>query len=387
MRRWVWVACAASVVLVGAVAWWASGPRRSSDPEVPPAAGGASSDAASTPGSGPTQASAAAPGHEDLATASAQRFLDTYVGSDGRVVRHDQGGDTVSEGQAYALLLAAALDDQATVDRVWTWTAENLRRPDGLLSFRHDGAEVVDTSSAPDAELDAVRALLLASDGPDAEALRADAIALAGALRSVLVTPPEGVGPVLAAGEWATEPLVVNPSYFAPRSLSALALVEPAGPWPGLAGASRADLDALTEGGRLPPDWAVRDGAVPRPVDGPDASGRDGRWSYDAARVPIRLAESCDSADRARAAAMWSSLADEPARVQRDLDGRPSGDEVHPVALVAAAAAADAAGHVGVRDALLDEAEELDRLQPTYYGSAWVALGRVMLQTDLLGSC
>ena len=28
------------------------------------------------------------------------RFLDRYVQDDGRVVRHDQGGDTVSEGRA-----------------------------------------------------------------------------------------------------------------------------------------------------------------------------------------------------------------------------------------------------------------------------------------------
>ena len=45
-----------------------------------------------------------------------ERFLDAYVDPDGRVVRRDQGGDTVSEGQAYALLLATAVGDEATVD-------------------------------------------------------------------------------------------------------------------------------------------------------------------------------------------------------------------------------------------------------------------------------
>src|SRR5438045_6380113 len=42
------------------------------------------------------------------ATRTARAFLDRYVMGDGRVARIDQGGDTVSEGQAYALLLAAA---------------------------------------------------------------------------------------------------------------------------------------------------------------------------------------------------------------------------------------------------------------------------------------
>jgi endoglucanase len=36
---------------------------------------------------------------------------------------------------------------------------------------------------------------------------------------------------------------------------------------------------------------------------------------------------------------------------------------------------------------LLDRAQALNAGQPTYYGSAWVALGRVLLQTGLLGGC
>jgi len=54
------------------------------------------------------------------------------------------------------------------------------------------------------------------------------------------------------------------------------------------------------------------------------------------------------------------------------------------VALVAAAAGASAAGHADVWDQRLAEAEELQWSQPTYYGSAWVALGRALLTTDLL---
>jgi endoglucanase len=52
-----------------------------------------------------------------------------------------------------------------------------------------------------------------------------------------------------------------------------------------------------------------------------------------------------------------------------------------------AAGAADAAGAEGDRDRLLDQAQGLDLDNPTYYGAAWVALGRVMLTTNLLGRC
>src|SRR5687768_9451710 len=70
------------------------------------------------------------------ATAAGRAFLDTYVEPDGRVVRRDEGGDTVSEGQAYALLIAVALGDRQRFEAVWSWTRDHLRRPDGLLSWR-----------------------------------------------------------------------------------------------------------------------------------------------------------------------------------------------------------------------------------------------------------
>ncbi len=63
------------------------------------------------------------------------------------------------------------------------------------------------------------------------------------------------------------------------------------------------------------------------------------------------------------------------------------GNTLNPVVLVAAAGAADAAGQPAARDGLLDAAEALDRRFPTYYGAAWVALGRIMLTTRLLDNC
>ena len=86
------------------------------------------------------------------ATATGQSFLPSYVDPDGRVVRRDEGGDTVSEGQAYALLIAVALGDRPRFDAVWTWTREHLQRPDRLLSWRWADGAVVDPNSASDAD-------------------------------------------------------------------------------------------------------------------------------------------------------------------------------------------------------------------------------------------
>jgi endoglucanase len=54
---------------------------------------------------------------------------------------------------------------------------------------------------------------------------------------------------------------------------------------------------------------------------------------------------------------------------------------------VARAAQAHAAGDDAAAAGLLDQAAEEDHAAPTYYGAAWLALGRVLLQSDLLGTC
>jgi hypothetical protein len=59
----------------------------------------------------------------------------------------------------------------------------------------------------------------------------------------------------------------------------------------------------------------------------------------------------------------------------------------HPVFTVARAAQAAAAGDQDGARRLLDQASAQDRAAPSYYGAAWTALGRLLLDTDLLGSC
>ena len=90
-------------------------------------------------------------------------FLDRYVDPDGRVVRHDQGGDSVSEGQAYGLLLAVAARDAARFDAIWTWEKANLQEPDGLFAYHWSDGAVVGTGAATDADLDTAWALVLAA--------------------------------------------------------------------------------------------------------------------------------------------------------------------------------------------------------------------------------
>ncbi|MGH9153910.1 MAG: glycosyl hydrolase family 8, partial [Acidimicrobiales bacterium] len=94
----------------------------------------------------------------DGSRGDADAFFEGYMDGDGRVVRRDQGGDTVSEGQAYAMLLAAAHGDRGRFDRAWQWARDHLQRHDGLLSWRWRDGRVVDPSPAADADVDAARA-------------------------------------------------------------------------------------------------------------------------------------------------------------------------------------------------------------------------------------
>src|SRR5262252_1985164 len=66
---------------------------------------------------------------------AATRFLTSYVLPDGRVVRSDQGHDTVSEGQAYGMLLTEMVGDDAEFRRIWQWTRDHLQRPDSLFAY------------------------------------------------------------------------------------------------------------------------------------------------------------------------------------------------------------------------------------------------------------
>ena len=328
------------------------------------------------------------------AARAATYFLGRYDTAEGRVVRRDQGGDTVSEGQAYALLLAVAVGDRDRFARTWRWTRAHLVEPDGLMAWRWDAGRVTDPQSAADADVDTAWALVLAADRFDDPGYRTAGEHMAGAVLAREVVTGGSGGAVLVAGPWAVGPTVrIDPSYDAPADFAALAALPSGGRWDDVAATGRRDLSELLGERHLPPDWAVlgSDG-VAHPTSAPGDPGGGVRYGFDAARVPVRLAASCDRSDRTLASGIWGILDGPVDRrqplVNLDLGGSPAaGASTNPVGLVGAAAASQAAGRTGVARRLLDEAEFSNTGQPTYYGSAWVALGRVLLETRLLGGC
>ena len=322
------------------------------------------------------------------ATDAAHAFLDTYMTAEGRIQRSDQGGDTVGEGQAYGLLMAAALQDERRFERIWQWTRRYVTRPDGLMVFRWADGRVQDPQPASDADLDAVRALLIGACRFERPEQRAAAERIGRALLRRQTAHAPG-GPVLLAGPWAVAQgrLTINPSYLDPTTLTALNGEFGDRRYTAVADKGRRSVASVSR--PLPPDWAVVDATTgqARPVDGASSAGGDGRFGWDAPRTLVRLATDPELAGRRIAARAWPAFAGrrpEQIPVEHHLDGRPAGTARSAVTLVAAAGAATAAGNVKAAEKLLAAADDLNREQPSYYGGAWVALGRLMLTTDRL---
>ena len=319
----------------------------------------------------------------DAARVSAGAFLGRYVTPDGRVVRWDQGGDTVSEGQSYALLLAQVAGDGATFGRVWRWTRAKIAPRVGLLAYRASASGVTDPMPATDADLVTAWALLRTS-GPGSGRYHADGRRIAAAVLAEETAKAKAT--MLTAGPWATgNPATVNPSYLAFPAIEALGRR-----WRGVRAGSLALVRSVTGGGRLlPPDWVRVDGTAARPTPAPDGKVPDVRYGLDAQRTVVWMAASCDRRVRRMAAGWWRVLS-RPGRstaIALDQRGNVRVATPHPLPLVATAAAADAAGRPADRDNLLAQADAQNAAHPTYYGAAWAALGRALLTTRSLGGC
>ncbi len=329
---------------------------------------------------------------EDVMTAEEASidFLDTWVDDDGRVVRRDQGGDTVSEGQAYGLLIALGADDEERFDAIWNWTRTNLVRDDGLLAWRWQDGEIVDDEPASDADVDAARALVLAGSRFDRPDLTAAGNTLAAAVMDTM-TAPTPLGRILLPGVWAAggPDYDYNPSYASPVSFAVLAESTGDERWTELGtGGTRVTAAFLAES-PLPPDWAeVTAAGEVHAMPGAAGNGDDVRYSYDAARLPLRFAESCLDEDRRLAAQTLAPLLQEdPLPASLDLGGTALNADEHPLAYLARAAAAASAGQQPDAIEDIDRATETAQQYGTYYGAAWIALGRLMLETDTLGGC
>lgn len=327
---------------------------------------------------------------EEARRAAGERFLNAWIDSDGRVVRRDQGNDTVSEGQAYGMLIALGMTDEAKFDSVWTWTRQHLQRPDGLLAWRWVNGVIVDDGPAADADLDTARALIQAGKLFGRADLTDSGKFLASSVLTRLTTSTT-FGLLVLPGLWARlgEDYSYNPSYAAPATFEILAESTGDLRWKELQLGARSVTRSMLAISPLPPDWArvSATGGI-RPLPGPTGQGPPVQYGYDASRFPLRFAESCVAEDRALAAAVAPSLVGvNPLVAVLDLGGGSMGLDQNAVSYTARAASRAASGDIEAARDDLDRAEDVNAIYPTYYGSAWIALARDLLDSSILGGC
>ena len=321
-------------------------------------------------------------------TTLGRAFLADWV-EGGRVVRRDQGSDTVSEGQAYGMLIALSLKDERSFDSLWRWTEKNLQKRDGLLAWRWHNGTVVDGTPASDADLDVARALVLAGKQFGRSDLKTAGTRLATAIADTL-TVQTSLGRILLPGPWAaTNPHSYNPSYASPVSFQVLGDATGDPRWAELTAGSRAVTNKLLDVAALPSDWAqVNDDGTVAVIPGPTGTSGDVTYGYDAARTAIRFAESCSPVDVAISARISPTLTrSTKLAAVLDLGGSPKTRDTSPLAYAARAAASAAGGNVGAAQADLTRAARLSSSVPTYYGRAWTALALSMLRQTTLGGC
>jgi endoglucanase len=319
-------------------------------------------------------------------------FLDRYV-EGGRVVRKDQGGDSVSEGQSYGMLIAFASGDKRTFQKIWRWTDGHLKTPDGLLAWQWTpSGGVSDAQSASDADVDAARALVLAgAKWHDPTYTNAGKSMAAAIIKHETVETQ--VGRILLPGPWADSsprgPWVYNASYASPAAFRILAKATGSNAWDQLETGSRAVTTTILDGAALPSDWGqVREDGTAFPMSSASGTGGQVVYGWNAMRVPLRYAESCDAADRELAGKLAPALQrSKTLDAQLDLGGTPVTSDMSAIDYGARAAAELGAGQDLAAHRDLERSDKTAATTPTYYGDAWAALAATMLTSNLLGGC
>lgn len=239
-----------------------------------------------------------------------EAYKETFISPEGYVWdRFRDGGEVTSEGQSYALLRAAWLQDEETFERVFAWTEAHLLRDDGMYSWRwHPGegggaGRIVDANTATDADQDIALALIIAARAFERPDYRERAGEIVRAVRRG-TRLEVGEGWFISAGNWANEQRIMNISYFMPYSYPLFHELDPDGGWLILRETGYDLLHrivAMSPTGLLPDFNVVEPDGTVRMILGKEGLHSD--FSFDAMRTYWRVALDCLLHDNPRACA------------------------------------------------------------------------------------
>ncbi len=235
--------------------------------------------------------------NESLLKRSWKAYSDRFIHPDGYVIDYkavDQR--TTSEGQAYAMLRAVLINDQATFDKTLAWAEANLDRPgDSLWSWHWNTASgIQDPHFATDSDVDAITALIFAARRWDCQAYEDLAKQKLNDLWRLAIADIQGKQFLLPGDRAAFQKpnqVVVNPSYFAPYAYRLFAQVDKTHNWNSLVGDGYQlleDITAFSSAG-LPADWIAFNPQTKQFEPLPKTRRIQSIYSFDAFRVWWRV--------------------------------------------------------------------------------------------------
>lgn len=214
--------------------------------------------------------------------------------SNGRYrVKFDDQSQTVSEGIAYGMLLAAYAGDKTLFDGFWLYY-KDFRNSHGVMHWKIGGCtSVVGSNGATDAEVDVALALIVAHNqwgSAGSINYSADGKTLIAAMKAYEI---ESGSLVLKPGDMFGGSNLTNPSYFAPGYFRIFgSFTNDAVFWNGAASKCyqviNSNLSVNAAKGGLVSDWCQANGAYSSSAGGYYNGGQ--RYHYDAARTPWRIA-------------------------------------------------------------------------------------------------
>lgn len=196
-----------------------------------------------------------------------------------------RGGDVVSEGIAYGMLLAVSHNDQATFDGLSNYYLAHLNN-NKLMGWLVNACDAgsVDNTAATDADIDVGMAYIMADCRWGGESYRALALQTLTALSQYAIISGNGTYYVRPGDTWGG-PQTFNPSYFSPAYFRAFAIYQPeqAELWSTVAAHSYQVLRVGQNGSTgLIPDWMNSAGQP--------AGTQSYNYAWESVRYPWRIA-------------------------------------------------------------------------------------------------
>lgn len=238
------------------------------------------------------------PTKEVMLVNSWKYYKRTFISDDGRVIDHQRGSVTTSEGQAYAMRRALLMRDKETFDKTYNWAKYNLQhKHDSLFAWLWGPEQsatkgkviykILDQNGAPDAGVEMAACLFLASRIWKQTNYREDAQKMINDIWNKETVKIKGER-ILISGVNQNRKLDVeiNPSYFMYYSFRIFAQEDKAHDWNKLVDSSYRltnwCINNIESG--LPPDFFYMNRFTGKITLHPDRSD----FSYDAIRVFYR---------------------------------------------------------------------------------------------------